>query len=399
MSEETTATLGEGPDVAEPSARHRLSRRSWMLVASGATTVALLAVALLLPVPFVRLAPGPTFNVIGSEDGRDVIDIQGARTYPVTGALDMTTVLESGGPRGGLTFVGALTSWLDPTDAVVPRELLFPDDITGEEVRQRQAALFSTSGSYAIAAALDYLDLPVGTSVVVNAVYGDTPADGLFEVRDEILAIDGTPVASPSDVVDAVRSRPIGTELEFTVRRVTSSTEGTDEATGDEATGDEPTGEDATGEVTVRATTADNPDAPGTPYLGIGVGELYTADFPITFTLDDVGGPSAGLMFAMGIVDKLTPVDLTAGQHVAGTGTITPEGEVGPIGGIRQKLAGAREAGAELFLMPADHCAESAGHVPDGLTVTPVTTLAEAVAAVEGFVAGESLPACPVDAA
>jgi PDZ domain-containing protein len=135
------------------------------------------------------------------------------------------------------------------------------------------------------------------------------------------------------------------------------------------------------------------------PYLGIGVGELYAADFPITFTLEDVGGPSAGLTFAMGIVDKLTPIDLTAGQHVAGSGTITPTGEVGPIGGIRQKLAGAREAGATLFLMPVEHCAESEGHIPDGLTVTPVATLSEAISAVEAFAAGAPVPTCPVDSA
>ena len=386
-------SVEEQPAGADPGARGRLSRRTWMLMVSLATTSILVAVAMLLPVPFVRMSPGPTFNVIGTEDGREVIEIEGTRTYPVTGALDMTTVLEAGGPRGGLTFIGALTSWLDPNDAVVPRELLFPDDITGEEVRQRQAALFSTSGSHAVSAALEYLGLPVSTSVVVNAVYGDTPADGLFELRDEILAIDGEPVATTSDVVDAVRAQPIGTQLEFTVRRATTS-----ETADDGATEANDAADTDSSEITLRGTTSENPDSPGTPYIGIGVGPLYTADFPITFTLEDVGGPSAGLMFAMGIVDKLTPVDLTAGQHVAGTGTITPEGDVGPIGGIRQKLAGAREAGASLFLMPADHCAEAAGHVPDGLTVTPVTTLSEAVAAVEGFVAGRDVPACPVDA-
>lgn len=365
------------------------SRRGWMLLASALTTAALLVLALLLPVPFVKLAPGPTFNVIGAQDGQDVILIEDATTYPVTGALDMTTVLESGGPRGGLTFVDALASWLDPSDAVVPRELMFPDDITGEEVRTRQAALFSTSGSDAIAAALNHLDLPVRTRVVVDAVYEGTPAAGRFEARDQIIAVNGEPVSAPADVVDAVRSQPIGTTLEFAVLRPT------DEPTTDE--GD--TATPAEQELTVTVTTADNPEDPGMPYIGIGVSDLYSADFPITFTLEDVGGPSAGLAFALGIVDKLTPGDLTAGQHVAGTGTITPEGEVGPIGGIRQKLAGARAAGATLFLMPVQHCAEAQGHIPDGLTVTPVATLAEAITAVESFVAGGSLPTCPVDSA
>jgi len=359
-----------------------------MLLTSVLTTAVLLTVAFLLPVPFVKLAPGPTFNVIGDADGRPVIEIGGTETFPVTGSLDMTTVLESGGPRGGLTFIDAIASWLDPQDAVVPRELLFPDDITGEEVRSRQAALFSTSGSNAISAALDHLGLPVTAVVVVDSVYEGTPSDGVFLPRDEILAVNGVPVTSPGNVVDAVRSEPAGTELEFTVRRMP------------EATDDD--GEESEGlpeELAVTVTTEDNPDAPGTPYVGIGVSELYTADFPITFTLEDVGGPSAGLMFSMGIVDKLTPEDLTAGQHVAGTGTITPAGDVGPIGGIRQKLAGARNAGATLFLMPEQHCGEAEGHVPEGLTVVPVSTLDEAVAAVEGFVDGAELPTCPVDVA
>lgn len=372
---------------AEEGRRLSVSRRGWMLLISALTSLALILVALLLPVPFVRMAPGPTFNVIGEQDGREVIEIEDAATYPVTGALDMTTVLESGGPRGGLSFVEALASWLDPSDAVVPRELLFPDDITGEEVRMRQAALFSTSGSNAIAAALNALDLPVRSTVVVDAVYDGTPAAGVLEAQDAVLSVDGVPVQAPSDVVDAVRSRPVGTPLEFTVRRAVEASEGEQADEGDPV---------ATEEVTVTVTTADNPESPGTPYIGIGVSELYSADFPITFTLEDVGGPSAGLMFALGIVDKLTPVDLTAGRHVAGTGTISPEGEVGSIGGIRQKLAGAREAGATLFLMPESHCAEAQGHVPDGLTVVPVGTLTDAIDAVEAFSAGSAVPSCPV---
>jgi PDZ domain-containing protein len=331
-------------------------------------------VAFLLPVPFVKLSPGPTFNVIGEDEGTDVIRITGTETYPVTGVLDMTTVYETGGPRGGLTFVDAIGSWLDPSDAVVPQELLFPDDISSDDVAARQAILFDTSQSNAIAAAMRYLDRPVEIAVVANAVYSDTPAEGVIEAKDEIVAVNGTPVSSAQQVVDAVRGEPVGTTFEFTVQR-----EGTEEV--------------------LSVTSAENPDVPGSPFIGIGVGELYSAEFPIDFTLEDVGGPSAGLMFAMGIVDRLTPGSLTGGEHIAGTGTIDPDGVVGPIGGIRQKLAGARDAGAVLFLMPADHCAEAAGHIPDGLTVAPVTTLTEAISSVEAFTAGEPVAQCPVDAA
>ena len=294
--------------------------------------------AFLLPVPFVKLAPGPTFNVIGQEDGTDVISITGTETFPVTGNLDMTTVLESGGPRGGLTFVDAIASWLDPNDAVVPRELIFPDDVTGEQVRERQAMLFSTSESNAVAAAMTFLDRPLITQNVVTAVFEDTPADGVLLPKDEIVSINGTEVTEVTQVAEAIRSEPIGTTFEIVVRRDGVEVDGVMK-------------DDV--EQTVSVTSADNPEDDGVPYIGIGVGEYYSAGFPIDFTLEDIGGPSAGLMFATGIVDKLTADDLAAGEHIAGTGTIEPDGTVGPIGGIRQKLAGARAAGATLFLMPA----------------------------------------------
>lgn len=377
--------VADGPDDSIPEsgwwdALWYPTRRGWMLIASAATTLVLIAVAFFMPVPFVKLAPGPTFNVIGEEDGRPVIEISGTQTYPVTGTLDMTTVLESGGPRGGLTFVDAIASWMNPQDAVVPRELIFPDDVSGEDVQTRQALLFSTSESNAVAAALGYLDMPIQTQVVVTAVYGGSPADGLLLPRDEIVSVDGVEVSTPQQVADAIRSKPVGTTFELAVRRDGVEVDGVMKDNVDQ---------------TVTVASAANPDDPAVPYIGIGVGTFYSAAFPIDFTLEDVGGPSAGLMFATGIVDKLTPGDLTGGGHVAGTGTIEPDGTVGPIGGIRQKLAGARNNGAELFVMPKRHCAEAEGHIPDGLTVVPVETLTQGVEAISAWAAGQPVPSCP----
>ena len=289
---------GEQSETGWWAALMHPTRRGWTLIISGAVTLGLVAVAFLLPVPFVKLAPGPTFNVIGQEDGTDVITITGTETFPVSGNLDMTTVLESGGPRGGLTFVDAIASWLDPNDAVVPRELLFPDDVTGEEVRQRQAMLFSTSESNAVAAALTYLDRPVITQNVVTAVFEGTPADGVLLPKDEILSINGTEVTEVTQVAEAIRSEPIGTTFEIVVRRDGVEVDG---VLKDDV------------EETVSVTSGDNPDDAGVPYIGIGVGEYYSAGFPIDFTLEDIGGPSAGLMFATGIVDKLTEENLAAG--------------------------------------------------------------------------------------
>ncbi len=353
-----------------PRSPDKRGTSTFALLVSTAVTLGILAIAFFLPVPFVKLAPGPTFNVIGEFDGTPVIAISGAEIFPTSGDLDMTTVRESGGPRGGLTFVDAIGSWFNASDAVVPREMIYPDDISGEDVKARNAALFSTSESNSIAAALNYLELPVHTKIVATGVIIGAPADEVFLPRDEILSVNGAPVSTPSDVVDAVQGSPVGTEFTFEIRRSAEN-------------------------MTLTVASGENPGAPGKPYLGISVGKLYSADFDINFALSDVGGPSAGLMFATGIVDKLTPENLTGGNHIAGTGTITPEGVVGPIGGIRQKLAGARAAGAELFLMPEQHCAEAQGHIPNGLTVTPVTSLADAIKEMSQWVAGMPVTSCP----
>lgn len=359
------------PEPAAPS-RTRLSKRARVLLASGSSLVVLLLVALLLPVPFVRMAPGPTFNVIGDLDDKPIIEVSGTQTFPTTGELQMTTVLESGGPRGGLSFITALASWFNPNDAVVPRELVYPDDISGETVQSEQAAMFSSSESDAIAAALGYLQLPIDEQLVVSLVTADAPADGRLEPGDVIVAVDGTPATDAKSVTALIRDQPIGTTFTFTIERDGKQQD-------------------------VQVTSAASAEDPTVPYIGIGIGTMASPqDFTVDFNVDGVGGPSAGLMLSVGLIDKLTPGNLADGRIIAGTGTIKPDGTVGPIGGIRQKLAGAREAGAQLFLMPAAHCKEAAGHVPEGLTVTPVKTLADAVKAVETWTAGGAIPACPV---
>jgi len=361
------------PD-AEPQGRdghrRRPGPRAVTALISGGVLLALLIIAGLLPVPFVILSPGPTFNTIGDVNGVPLVEITDTTTYPVTGNLDMTTIREEGEPRSPLTVYGALAAWVDPDRAVLPRELLYGDDETGEEVQQRNAVLFSTSQSNAIAAALGALGKPVIEDVVVTAVVEGTPAFGVLDAGELIRAIDGREVKRPEDVVDAVRAQPVGSTLVFTVERDGAATD-------------------------LDVVSAPKPDESDVPYVGITVGINYRAEFPIRFTLEDIGGPSAGMMFALAIVDKLTPEDLVAGEHVAGTGTIDPSGAVGAIGGIRQKLAGAADAGATLFLMPDVHCEEAQGHIPDGLTVVPVATLQDALTALEAWRSGQALPTCP----
>lgn len=351
------------------------SPRTRAIILAGVSLLVLVAVAVLLPVPYVKIGPGPTFNTIGDNDGRPLVEVGDSPeypVYPVTGNLDMTTIMEWGGPRGGLTVFQAIASWLDPEDAVVPRELLYPDDVTGDDVRKRNAEMFSTSQSYAIAAALRHLGIPVTEWVVATAVIEGSPAAGKIQAGDRIVTFDGTVVTDARVVAEAVRSAPVGTTFTVGVERDGSETA-----------------------MDVLVTSAANPDDPSIPYVGVQLGYFYRGPMPISFTLQDIGGPSAGLFFALAIVDKFSPDDLAAGRHIAGTGTIDPAGVVGPIGGIRQKLAGASASGAQLFLMPRAHCDEARGFIPEGLTVVPVDTLTGAVDAITGWRQGAPLPTCP----
>jgi PDZ domain-containing protein len=337
---------------------------------------ALCAVAVVVPVPYVVMKPGPTFDTIGTLDGKDLVHVAGTQTFPTTGALRMTTVREYGGPGDGVALWEAVTAWLSRDSRVLPREAMFPDGTTVEDSTRQGAEQFSTSQSDAIAAALHYLKLPVVEKVVVSDVLDAGPAHGLIHAGDQVVSIDGVAMTTPEQVVAAVRSRPVGSTLHFTVLR-NGATVKVDVVSGSRK--DDPT-------------TPANED--GLPYIGAGVDVLYSATFTVSFDVDGVGGPSAGTMFALAIVDKLTPGALTGGKDIAGTGTIAADGTVGTIGGIAQKMNGAREAGAVLFLAPAGNCDEVTGHIPAGLTVTPISTLSDAVAAVQKFAAGQALPSC-----
>jgi len=336
----------------------------------------LMLVAASVQVPYVILEPGPVFDTLGSDSGKPIIKISGAKTYPTTGELNMTTVSESGGPEEGVTVFQAAWAWIHPDASVMPREVLYDEGTTQEQDYQAASEDFSTSQSNAIAAALTYLDKPVRTTLAITSVTFDAPADGKLRAGDRIVRMDGLMVSTPDQVVKTVREQKIGTLHSFVVERGSRTR-------------------------TILVKSAPYPDDPSTkadesktPYIGIGIGYLYSADFTITFGLEDVGGPSAGGMFALALVDKLTPGALTAGKIVAGTGTMSPRGKIGPIGGIQYKMLGAKKAGAKLFIAPRSNCDEVIGHVPSGLTVVPASTLGEAVDAIKAFNAGSTLEKC-----
>lgn len=320
-----------------------------------------------ISVPYVRMAPGPMFDVLGETDGTAVITIDGARTYPTGGRLDMTTVSERGGPYGDLTLFEAFTGWLDPSVAVVPTDILYPPDASRDAVKQAGANQFDDSQQRARIAALREVGEPVATRPWVIEVLPGSPAEGLLQHGDVVLRVNGRAVADPKQASLVVQQAGPGATVVLDVRR---------------------DGKDRRVEVVAAASPTD----PSKGFLGLSLGVLADSPVTVDFHLDDVGGPSAGLVFALGIVDKLTPGQLLDERFVAGTGTMDDTGKVGRIGGIAQKMAAAASQGAALFLAPAGNCDEVVASAPEGLTVVPVSTLAQARDVLEGAVPA---PRCP----
>lgn len=347
-----------------------MSRRVLVLAVAGFLTVVLAAVAALLPVPYVALQPGPTSNTLGSVGSTPLISIEGRRTYPDKGHLDLVTVSVLGGPRQRLDLVTALRGWLDKQIAVVPEATVYPKGESAKQAEQESAAEMTQSQQDATTAALRELGIPVTSTVVVAGLSPRSPSKGLLKPGDRIVSVDGTTVDGGAALRTAITAHKPGQRVQLVVRRG---------------------GQELRPTVTTAAAPGDN-----RAIIGITTRDQVTYPFTVNISLKDVGGPSAGLMFALGVVDKLTPGSLTGGRYIAGTGTIDAQGHVGEIGGITQKMLGARGNGATVFLSPAQNCAQAKSTRPDGLRLVKVTTLESAVNALDDLRAGRTadLPTC-----
>jgi PDZ domain-containing protein len=347
------------------------------------TLAGLLAVPLLLALwvaaafeslPYVTYNPGLTVNVLGDNDeGKPIIQIEGKPTYADDGQLRMTTVFVSQRDAHNHLFE-LMKSWLSPESAVYPKAAIYPKGGTVEEDKQEGQAEMTSSQDAATAAALTELGYDV-TEAVVAGVDKGSPADGTLQAGDVVLAVDGTEVANSDELVTAVKSADAGVPIEFDVRRK---------------------GKDLQLSVTPR-------EVDGRAQVGIQVG-TQTTDFPVDVTIGidpAIGGPSAGLMFSLGIYDTLTKGSLTDGKTIAGTGTIDAAGVVGPIGGIQQKIVGARDAGAELFLVPPDNCDEAVEAPNEDMRLVEAPTTHSALDSIKKWVADPDakLPTCGDDAA
>lgn len=356
-----------------PQVRNRWSAAALILIS-------LLAVgSIVAPVPFLARSPGPVFDVLGDFDGKPVLEIKGAKSFPTSGQLDMTTVSEAGGNGGSLTVVSALVGLFDPDSSVVPAEEKYPNGPPPEDDREVQQKVFAASQSVALAAAANQVGRPVTSQAVVFDVVPDSPADGLLRAADVIKSVNGESVDDGRQVGEIVSALPAGSTIVFKIIR---------------------DGAAKTESVISKSVPIDpeDPDGPSKSVVGIFVDNHYESDFRAKVSLDDIGGPSAGLVFAMAMVDHLQKADMFEGHHVAGTGTIGPDGSVGPIGGIDKKMIAAKSAGVELFLAPVDNCAEVTASTPTGLTVVPVDSLDRAIESTQDWLAGRDLASC-LDAA
>ncbi|MFB8772250.1 YlbL family protein [Streptomyces broussonetiae] len=361
-----------------------MPRRTATMLASTLMLIALLCAGVLIPVPYSEMSPGPTVNTLAEHDGEPVLQIEGRKTYPTTGHLNMTTVRVTSADYK-MNLVEAVYGWLAHDNKVVPHDTLYPDGKTEEESTQENAEEFSQSQESAKVAALKELGVSVKSWVIVSTVVKDSPAEGVLHAGDVIKAVDGTAVKEPADVAELVTKHEPGEDVVFTI--VPAKEQAAAEKENRTAT--------ATEDVTITTTTSDD-GGEKRAIVGISAGTDHTFPFKIDIKLADVGGPSAGLMFALGIYDKLTPGSLTGGSFVAGTGTIDDDGRVGPIGGVEMKTVGARDKGAEYFLTPADNCASAAKDTPEGLTLVKVKTIDDALGALKDIREGDTadLPKC-----
>ena len=347
----------EEPENAVRERMPRAKRVGYVLLAASVAAILILGFA---PSPYVIEQPGPVFNTLGVDtavgqanqsNAKQVLVVRDRQTYPTSGSLDLLTVNVVGNPQQLPNWFQVMTAWFQRSKSVVPVEAEFPRGQTADQANQQNAQLMSTSQQDATAAALVALGYDVEQHVVVASVEKNSPADGHLKAGDRIDAVDGTAIDSVQDLRDAVQAQH-GGPVTLTIERG--------------------------GEKQDMTLTPEKSN--GSFILGVSAGQQYgTLPVTVDFQLANIGGPSAGMMFALGIYDKLTPGYLNGGKRVAGTGTIDAQGNVGIIGGIRQKMFGARAAGATVFLAPKGNCDEVVGHIPSGLHVYAVNTLTDSL--------------------
>ena len=301
------------------------------------------------------MSPGTPQNILG-----DAISISGAETFPTKGKLSVTSVMVTN-PDSYLTGFDILYGWITSDQAVLPRVEIYPENETAEESNQQGAADMQESQVNATSAALKLLGYKGESKLIINSVNPNSFAFKLLEAGDQIISVDQLMLTSATQITDYLQSKQAGDVVKVKVIRSTS--------------GSAPNANQI--EVPVKLSKRDD----GSAYIGVNIETKHNFPVNVKIKLDETGGPSGGLIFALGIIEKLQSEDLIRGRNIAGTGTITDTGEVGPIGGITEKIIGAKKAGVSIFIAPIDNCSDiTHPELLNGIKVVPVATLADALA-------------------
>ena len=336
-----------------------MTKQTWTAAVAAVLFVALAAVVSLVPVPFVSWSAGTTVNLFEPVDGQPRVEIEGVQTFPATGQLRLTTVSVTRADSQ-LTLPEALLSYWLSAREVLPRDAVYPAGASVDEIRAREVQMMDNSQSAAVASALRAAGEKVIEYPMVVGVSNGGPSDGRLKPGDFILRVDNKVVGTTDAVRRAINQHTVGDAIMFTLLRDRQQVNETVKSVASNAN-------------------------PSTPVVGINLTSGYSYVPTVSFRISpDIGGPSAGLMFALAVYDQVTPEDLIAGRSVAGTGTITGDGTVGPIGGIQEKIAGAEAAGATIFLVPAANCADAKA-LASTVRLVQVATLGDAVSALEAL--------------
>lgn len=312
---------------------------------------------LLAPIPYVFFKPGVPDNVAGN-----IITIKDSKTYPINGKLFITSILVTN-PDSPVFGAETIVNWALGPHVVLPRESVYPPIRPAQKIERDSQNEMESSKATSTAAALRYLGYEFKELYYISDIREYSDALNKLKVGDVITAVDGKAINEIEEIRTSYKGKKIGDSLRITVERKNK--------------------DGNLSSITTDVTLVENLDVSSDtgekkPAIGILVGT--TARFPIdvNFNLPGVGGPSAGMIFAVGIIEKLTEEDLVRGRKIAGTGSITASGKVGGIGGIEEKMIGASRIGATIFLAPRENCPDIK-NVPKGLKVIPVSTLSEAI--------------------
>lgn len=369
-----------GPPTGQhpPNPPHtRISWTTGLLLALAVLLVLGVALLNLVTVNKVIYRPAGVHDTLGEINGDPVVHVEGLETFETSGSLDFLTIMVEGGPRSDVTAWDWLLAEFDASSSVYDADQIYPPDVTAQQIQEQNVELMQRSQNGAAVVALRAIGVKVPEDVKVAQIIKGAPAADTLEVNDQILMVDGTKIAKPAEVSDILQGFEPGDAVPFSVLR-----------DGETVSLEVPTGESDPDPL--------EPDAPTRTVIGVFLASDYELPYEVTIDAGNVGGPSAGMMFALAIYDKVTPGALTGGLNIAGTGTISSDGGVGGIGGIQQKMYAAERAGVDYFLAPAENCDDVVGNIPDGLQVAKVENFEQARDLVEALGKGEdvALPQC-----